>query len=96
MRLKKTNDIEPSYPKNLTPLFEAMKARKTIKSVTCMAGTGSRKIKKFDFEINDFKAVTYTTNATQNDKKPQDFVEVKTQGAHKKSFYMSWVKNFEL
>ncbi len=90
-----------SFNPALKPLFEAMRAGKKIKSVTCFAGQVNKNNREKDFTIKDFFAEAYYVAMQSNHdlSKTFDWVttdqERKTQ-EHRGTFYMSWVISFEL
>jgi len=93
----------PFIPDGLQPLFEAMKAGKRIKSVTCMSGAMNADNPAADFQIENFVAVDYWSGMGTNSNGDQfDYVDTdapedrENRKSLTKSFYMSWVRTFEL
>jgi hypothetical protein len=83
-----------SFTEEQKDLFQAMKDGKTIKSVTCMAGTQNRGDRSKDFVVEDFVAHCYWQGMQgSSDGEAFDYVEV---SGDRKNFYMNWVIKFEL
>jgi len=93
-----------NYAPELKPLFDAMKEGKTIKSIVCMGGTMNKDNPEKDFTIENFKALDYWVGLCSNYDGSQLFDYVDTDAPEtdinksrtRKSFYMNWVKSFEL
>lgn len=89
-----------NFEERLMPLFEALKAGKPIKSITCFAGEVNKENREKDFVINDFFAEYYCASMASNydGDKYYDLVDAYAGAADKKEvqFYMNWVIDFEL
>jgi len=89
-----------NYAPELQPLFDAMVAGKTIKSITCMLGSMNKDKRADDFTIKEFYANTYFVAAQHNHDSTEkyDYVIVESQGEvnEHEVFYMNWVRDFEL
>ncbi len=91
-----------NFDQKLTPLFEAMKAGKTIKSITCYAGQVNKDNSAMDFTITDFIVEEYYVAAQSNHDSSKSFdwvitnKEVDIEKKKHGTFYMNWVKSFEL
>lgn len=83
--------LEFNFESWLQPLFDAMQKGKTIKSITCMKGTMNKDHPELDFQIEEFIATNYWVAIGANAKINVDLVDT-----NKRSFYMNWVRSFEL
>lgn len=101
MKIHKDNNNPLNFDSHLQPLFDAMKAGKRVKSVTCMGGTTNKDKPERDFKVENFVATDYWHEAQLNGKTEKycDWVwtdipkEGSTQG---ENFFMNWVRSFEL
>jgi hypothetical protein len=102
MNIQNSDNNPFNYAENLKPLFDAMKAGKTIKSVTCMAGTSNRENPEKDFTIENFKAVDYWVAISHNHDSTEkhDYVNTDVQkiddAENLTDFYMNWVRSFQI
>ncbi|MFA6513666.1 MAG: hypothetical protein WCT50_00035 [Patescibacteria group bacterium] len=101
MEIIRTNQEPFSFDPALRPLFDAMNAGKTIKSVTCFAGQVNKDDRTKDFTIKDFVAEDYyvAMQSSFDLSKTFDWVTTDQEGKtqeHRGTFYMSWVISFEL
>lgn len=89
-----------NFEERLIPLFEALKAGKPVKSITCFAGEVNKDNREKDFVINDFFAEYYFAGMASNydGSKQFDLVDAYAGASEKKEvqFYMNWVIDFEL
>ncbi len=104
MNIENSRNEPLNYPPELKPLFDAMKDGKTIKSIVCMGGTMNKDNPEKDFTIENFKALDYWVGISSNlGGKNFDLVDTDAPDTRvddgvvrKRSFYMSWVKSFQL
>lgn len=105
MNIENSHNEPFNYRPELKPLFDAMKDGKTIKSIVCMGGELNKDNPEKDFTIENFKALTYWVCMSSNHNGSEKFDLVDTDapdtrfnddGVRKRSFYMSWVKSFQL
>ncbi len=103
MEIHKTNSEDQlNFDPWLQELFDAMKAGKTIKSVTCMAGEMNKEDRTQDFKLKNFHATDYWVRFTHAGQFSNDLVETdvprpgQEEARPKASFYMSWVREFEI
>jgi len=89
-----------NFDEKLIPLFEALKAGRPIKSVTCYAGEVNKDNREKDFVIEDFFAEYYCASMASNYdfSKFYDLVDAYAGASEKKEvqFYMNWVMDFQL
>lgn len=104
MNIENSSNQSLNYPPELKPLFDAMKAGKTIKSIVCMGGSMNKDKPEKDFTIENFKAIDYWVGlcSNYNGSEKFDFVDtdapetdINKSRTHK-SFYMNWVRSFQL
>jgi hypothetical protein len=85
---------ETNFKPELLPLFEAMKAGKTIKSVTCYLGKMNKNNRDKDLILENFIATEYDTALHHSDDGREKYDYVETNG--KRGFYMHWVLSFKI
>lgn len=105
------NDGKYNIPDGLRPLFDDMNAGRTIKKIVCYAGQINKNDPSKDFTIENFKALEYWVGIGVDGKTGEyrDYVDTNvsdsvsnlasipgTINMQHKSFYMNWVKSFEL
>lgn len=102
MKIENEGNMPFNYPANLKPLFDAMKAGKTIKRVVCYGGEAYKDQPWKDFTIRNFKATEYTVGMSSKENKHFDFVDTDATETRKGKqsptvgFYMNWVKVFDI
>ena len=89
------NNDTPTFEPRLEPLFDAMKAGKTISSVTLMYGTMNKNNRSKDTITRNFKATDYTAGL-QNSYEGEKFDFVHIDASDCNGFYMNWVVKFEI
>src|ERR1041385_3028145 len=92
-----------NFDQKLQPLFDAMKAGKLIKSVTCFKGIANENYPEKDFTIENFRATQYWHGIARSREGSPDFDYVDTDsfkmhndGYRSVGFYMNMVKTFEI
>lgn len=80
-----------NFNPKMQPLFDAMVEGKTIKSIKCISGNINKEDPTKDFTIEKFVALEYTIGFSSGPDGYHDYVET-----DKRSFYMNWVRSFEL
>jgi hypothetical protein len=101
MEIINTSNNPLNFEERLRPLFDAMCAGQTIKSVTCFTGEINKNNREKDFTLRDFKGVYYWVAWVQSydGSCKSDFVNTSLgplSPDNQSSFYMDWVISFEL
>lgn len=89
-----------NYTDYTRQLFDAMLAGKTIKSIICMKGMMNKNNPENDFTMTNVKAKSYWVGMTWSHQYGNnDLVDIEPQmvnGEKRDTFYINWVRSFEL
>lgn len=103
MEVVNTGNNSYNYTDTTRQLFDAMLAGKTIKSITCMKGSINKNNPERDFTLTNVKALHYWVGMGWSEASGNvDLVDIEPQqfdaesGCARDSFYMNWVRSFEI
>lgn len=85
-----------NYSPEQEALFEAMKSGKPIKKITCMRGTAKKDYPEHDFVLRNITATLYMAGIQTARGEEFDLVSFEPLVDGVGSFYMNWVRSYEI